>query len=178
MNRPLPKIFAALLLLLSPHAASDPRARALTQDARAGAPEERARDCGLPERSRKVDEFGDVSGDEEKSRLERLAVALNAEVEDTKAFIIGYAGRSGRAGEALTRADRAKQLLVEKSFSYNTRLNTLDCGRREAASTQLWITPPGASPPPCSPTLDPTPTPAPAKGAPTRRPTRPRSGRP
>ncbi|MET0622500.1 MAG: hypothetical protein ABW250_05940 [Pyrinomonadaceae bacterium] len=72
------------------------------------------------------------------------------------------------------RADRAKQALIDKSNSYDTRLNALDCGRRETPSTELWMSPAGASPPPCSPTLDPTP--APSKGA-VKRPTRRRSGR-
>ncbi|HEY0170534.1 MAG TPA: hypothetical protein VGB98_05895 [Pyrinomonadaceae bacterium] len=173
MNRPFPKIFAALLLL-NASAAALTSAGALAQDARAGAPGAGARDCSLLIPSRKFDEYGVVSGAEEMSRLGRLAAALDAEDKDTKAFIIGYAGRAGRAGEALVRADSAKQILVEKSVLYNTRLNTLDCGRREAASTELWITPAGASPPPCSPTLDPTH--APAKGA-AGRPTRRRSRR-
>lgn len=173
MNSPLPKIFAASLLLATP-AAVLTSARARARDARAGAQAGRAPDCSLLTPSRKFDEYGVVSDAEEKSRLERLAAALDAEDEDTKVFVFGYAGRSGRAGEGLTRADRAKQALVEKSTFYNTRLNTLDCGRRETASTELWLTPAGASPPRCSPTLDPTP--APSKGA-ARRPPRRRSGR-
>lgn len=173
MNIPLPKIFAALLLLAA-SAVAFTSARTLAQAARAVAPEERARDCALLIPSRKFDEYGVVSDADEKSRLERLAAALKAKDEDVNAFIIGYAGRSGRAGEGLTRADRAKQILTDESVFYNTRLNTLDCGRRETPSTELWITPVGAAPPRCSPTLDPTP--APAKGA-TGRPTRRRSGR-
>lgn len=171
MNSPLTKIFAALLLLNAPATALT-SARALAQDARAGAPEERALDCALLIASRKFDEYGVVSEAEEKSRLERLAVALKAEDEETNAFIIGYAGR---AGEGLARADRAKQILTDESVFYNRRFNVLDCGRRETPSTELWITPAGASPPRCAPTLDPTP--APAKGAMPRRPPRRRSGR-
>lgn len=174
MNSPLTKIFAAALLLLTPHAPAGSRARALTRDARAGAQAGGARDCSLLTPSRKFDEYGVVSEADEKTRLERLAVALRAEGEDAKAFIIGYAGRAGRAGEGLARADRARQVLTDESVFYNRGLNTLDCGRRETPSTELWITPAGASPPRCSPTLDPTP--APAKGA-TRRPPRRRSGR-
>ena len=161
MNIPLPKIFAALLLLAAP-------AAALTS---VGAP---AQDCSLLTPSRKFDEYGVVSDAEEKSRLERLAAALDAEDKEAKAFVIGYAGRAGRAGEGLARADRARAVLTDKSASYNTRLNTLDCGRRETPSTELWITPAGGSPPRCSPTLDPAT--APAKGA-TGRPPRRRSGR-
>lgn len=135
------------------------------------APAVRAQDCGLLIQSRKLDGYGDLSAEEEWSRLEKLAAALEEERGDTKAFIIGYAGRAGRAGDAIKRADRAKETLVEKSAFYNTRINTLDCGRRESPATELWLTPAGASPPRCSPTLDPLP--APAKDGRARR----RSGR-
>ena len=174
MSSLLLKIFAAALLLPS-HAPAGPRARASAQGARAGALAERARDCGALTPSRKLDEYGVLPADEEKARLERLVAALKAEPENTKAFIIGYAGRAGRAGEGLARADRAKQVLTDESVFYNTRINALDCGRREAPSTELWLTPAGASPPPCSPTLDPTP--APAKGGTAPRRPRRRSGR-
>ena len=174
MNSPLPKIFAALLLLTA-SAAALTSARAFAQDARAGATEESARDCALLTPSRKFDEYGVVPEADEKSRLERLAAALKAEDKETNAFIIGYAGRSGRAGEGLARADKAKEILTDASVFYNTRLNALDCGRRETPSTELWITPVGASPPRCSPTLDPAP--APARGGAQDRPRR-RSGRP
>ena len=158
MSRLLLKLFAASLLL-SPLVADGLRAQ----------------DCGLPVQSRKVDEYGVLPAEVEKSRLEKFAAALDAETKDTKGFIIAYAGRSGRPGEALKRADSAKEILIDKSTFINDRLNTLDCGRREAPSTELWLTPVGASPPICSPTLDPTP--APAKGGAVRGRPRRRSGR-
>ena len=173
MSSLLLKIFAASLLLPA-FAADAARAQSPTRDGHAGARAERAQDCGRLEPSRKLDEYGVVSDAEERARLEKLVALFKAEGEEAKAFIIGYAGRSGRAGEGLARADRAKQILTDESVFHNTRINALDCGRREAPATELWITPAGASPPPCSPTLDPTP--APAKGA-TRRPPRRRSGR-
>ena len=107
--------------------------------------------------SRKLDEYGDLKPVDENARLEKFVAALTGENEDedTKAFIIGYAGRRGRAGEALARADRAKDYLVERSVFNNTRINTLDCGHRETPSTELWITRAGAAPPLCSPTVAP-----------------------
>jgi hypothetical protein len=159
---PLLIFFAASLLV--PSLAADGAARA--------AQEGKAQGCELLTQSRKFDEYGDLSAAEEKSRAEKLAAALAAEHEDTVAFIIGYAGREGGAGAGLARADRVKQALVEKSFFSNSRFNTLDCGWREAPATEFWLTPAGASPPRCAPTLDPTL--APAKGA-ARRPS-PRRG--
>lgn len=158
------KLFAASLLL-PPLAAA----------ARGARPQ----DCGLPTQPRKFDEYGDVSADEERSRLEKLAAALDAEPGGTKAFIIAYAGRDGRAGDALRRADRARWVLTGRtntSFLYNPRINTLDCGRRESPATEIWIAPAGAAPPRCSPTLDPAP--APARGGAARRTPRRQSRRP
>ncbi len=154
MSRTLLKLFA--ISLLPPPLAC---ARLLARGARAVAQEGRARGCNLLPQSRKLDEYGDVSAAEEKSRLIKLAAALDAAPEDAKAFIVGYAGRDARAGGGLARADRAKETLTDKSVFYNTRTNTLDCGRRETPSTELWLTPVGASPPPCSPTLDSAPAP-------------------
>ena len=133
--------------------------------------------CALPVSSRKLDEYGRLPAAEELSRLEaKLRPALEAEHDDAKAFIVAYAGRGDRPGSALARADRARQALLDDSYFYSRRLNTLDCGRRETPSVELWITPVGASPPTCSPTL--AADAAPSKEAPTpRRPARRRGAR-
>ena len=110
--------------------------------------------CGL-QPSRKIDEYADLGAGEEQARLDKWMTMLEGEPEDTKGFIVGYAGRRGRAGEALRRADRAKEYLVEKRNFNNPRLNTVDCGYREGPATELWITPTGAAPPLCAPTLKP-----------------------
>jgi hypothetical protein len=125
--------------------------------------------------SSKFDVYGVLSEAEELARLEKLVAALKAEGEEARAFIIGYAGRSGRAGDGLKRADSAKQTLVDKSNFDSTRINTLDCGGRETPTTELWLTPAGASPPRCTPTI--IPLPAPARGGATRARPRRRSGR-
>lgn len=106
--------------------------------------------CGLPP-SRKIDEYVSLGPDAEKTRLDKFAAAVEDEPEDTKGFIIAYAVRGGRSGQA--RADRAKEYLVEKQVMLNTRLNTLDCGHREAETIELWITPVGAAPPSCTPSV-------------------------
>jgi hypothetical protein len=105
--------------------------------------------------SLKVDEYGDLKFSEEQAHLDKLVTSLKGEDEDTKAFIMAYAGRGGRRGEALARADRAKDYLIEKSVFYNSRTNILDCGHREEAATELWITRAGAAPPRCTPTVGP-----------------------
>lgn len=116
--------------------------------------------CELPP-SRKLDEYVAPGGDEQ-ARLDNFLAVLKGEPEEVKGFVVAYAGRAARAGEALRRADAAKQHLIDKGPSYNSynpRLNTLDCGRREQTTVELWLTPVGAAPPVCSPTLRPTATP-------------------
>ena len=108
--------------------------------------------CDLPP-SRKLDEYGELGREAEKSRLDKFASALESEPEDVKGFIIAYAGRAAPRGEALRRADSAKQHLTDKNAMINTRLNTLDCGRRESAAVELWLTPVGGAPPACAPTI-------------------------
>jgi outer membrane protein OmpA-like peptidoglycan-associated protein len=110
--------------------------------------------CGL-QPSRKIDAYANISTVEEQARLDKFASLLDGEAEDVKGFIVGYAGRSGRTGQAQALADRAKAYLVEKSVFYNSRLNTVDCGYREEQATELWISAIGGAPPFCSPTVKP-----------------------
>lgn len=119
-----------------------------------------SRNCGLPP-SQKIDEYGSIAPDEEKRRLEKILLALSAE-KDSHAFIITYGGRLTKPREPQSRADWAKRYLVEKQAFFsgaegtNSHINTLTCGYRELASTEFWITPAGAAPPRCTPTI-PTP---------------------
>jgi len=113
--------------------------------------------CGLPP-SRKVDEYGPITREEEKARLEKLLKALASE-KDGHSFIVTYGGRLSSWNEAQDRADWAKRYLVEKHMFFagaegtNSHINTLTCGYREFPSTEFWITPVGAAPPRCSPTI-------------------------
>lgn len=121
--------------------------------------------CALPP-SRKIDEYGEAGPEEMKARLDKFEAVMKGEPEDVKGVIVAYAGRAARAGDALKRADAAKEYLTEKSTSINQRLNTLDCGRRERATVELWIMPVAAAPPVCSPTVN---APAPGAGESKRR---------
>lgn len=116
--------------------------------------------CGLRP-SQKVDEYGTIGREEEKDRLEKLLLALAAE-KDSHAFIVTYGGRFSTKEEAQGRADWAKRYLVDKHVFFgvaegtNSHINTLTCGYREVPFTEFWITPVGAAPPRCAPTI-PTP---------------------
>jgi hypothetical protein len=138
---------AAALLVLTPALASTSE----TPRAQIARPQE---NCGLTP-SRKFDAYGEVGEADEHARLDKLAAAMRVEADEVRAFIVGYGGRGARAGEGTRRADRAKYYLTEKLYWINVRLNTLDCGYRDAPATELWLTTVGAAPPPCSRTLTP-----------------------
>ncbi len=106
-----------------------------------------------PQLGRKFDEYGNIKRNDEKARLDNFANELQAN-PGAQGYIIGYGGRTGRAGEAQTRADRAKDYLVNSRSIDAGRLVTVDGGFKEEATTELWIVPSGATPPTASPTVD------------------------
>ena len=109
--------------------------------------------CGLPQ-SIKVHTFESVS----LENLMRMIPVMEAH-KNSHGFIVMYAAPSSSLAAAQKRADAAKRQLLEKqqwinqSDVLNARLNTLVCGYREAPTTEVWVTPAGAAPPVCAPTI-------------------------
>jgi hypothetical protein len=110
--------------------------------------------CGL-RFMRKFDEYGDISFSDEKARLDNIAIQLRNEPE-TLLYIIGYAGRKARIGEAQTKADRAKNYLNFERRLEPGRMIAIDGGYREELTLEFFIVSAGASPPTASPTVDPS----------------------
>jgi hypothetical protein len=106
------------------------------------------------EDSRKFDEYSNLSFDAEKKRLSDFATQLQLE-QNAKGYIIAYAGRHARIGEAQTRADRAKNYLVNERGIDARRVVTLDGGYREELTVELWVRPNGWRAPKASPTIGP-----------------------
>ncbi|MCA1594475.1 MAG: hypothetical protein LC754_17980 [Acidobacteria bacterium] len=94
----------------------------------------------------KADEFGEISRDDEKARLDNFAISLQNE-PGAQGYIIAYAGRRSRPGEGQRRAERVKAYLVNTRGLAASRVVTVDGGFRESAATELWIVPPGAETP-------------------------------
>lgn len=94
----------------------------------------------------KTDEFGEIARDDEKARLDNFAIELQNS-PNAQGHIIGYGGRQARRGDGRTRADRARDYLVQTRGLSASRIVTVDGGFRESGTTELWIVPPGASPP-------------------------------
>ncbi|MBX5479194.1 MAG: hypothetical protein IRZ19_08955 [Pyrinomonas methylaliphatogenes] len=128
-----------------------------------------------PPQASKFDEYGNIAFNDEKARLDNFAIQLQNQ-PGAQGYIIAYGGRRGRVGEALRRAERAKNYLVSTRGIEAGRIVTVDGGYRETLTVELWIVPQGAQPPQATPTLTPEeaqPRPAaPARRAPRRRPRR------
>lgn len=103
---------------------------------------------------RMFDEYSDIPFEDEKERLQNLAIHLQQNPE-RRGHIIAYAGRRARAGEAKARAARAKNYLVNELRIEAGRIITIDGGHREKLEVELYALPHGMPAPTC-PTVDPS----------------------
>ncbi len=109
--------------------------------------------CGL-QSARKVAEYAGANASDEEGPLGEFAAAL---LEDPTAvgYILSYAGRRAREGEAQRRGERAKNYLVKERGFEEARIVVVDGGYREERTVELFIVPSGSTPPSVSPTVDP-----------------------
>jgi hypothetical protein len=99
-----------------------------------------------PPNPSKFDEIGEIQRDDEKARLDVFAIELQNS-PGAQGYIIGYGGSNKRYGTGQQRANRARDYVVTTRGIDASRIVTLDGGTRTTGSTQLWIVPPGATPP-------------------------------
>jgi hypothetical protein len=90
---------------------------------------------------RKFDEYGNIRFNDEKARLDNFAIQLQNEPTASGA-IVGY-GSCG--SEGMTRANRAKDYLVNTRGIDASRINVIDGGCLPELQVQLWIVPQGAT---------------------------------
>lgn len=110
---------------------------------------------GDPHSSIKFDEYGNISFNNEKARLNDFALQLQAQ-PDTQAYIIAYGGRRSCVQEAQVRAERAKNYLVNTRGIEASRIVTVDGGYREEVTVELFIKLSGGSAPVTLPTVCPS----------------------
>ena len=96
-----------------------------------------------PTPPRKFDEYGNIRFNDEKARLDNFAIQLQNE-PTSQGYIIGYGSCDA---EGLTRANRAKDYLVNTRGIDAGRLMTVDGGCLPELLVQLWIAPQGSTPP-------------------------------
>jgi hypothetical protein len=92
---------------------------------------------------RKFDEYGNIRFNDEKARLDNFAIQLQNE-PTAQGYIIGY-GSCGAEGQ--TRANRAKDYLVNTRGIDAGRIVVVDGGCLPDLLVQLWVVPQGATAP-------------------------------
>lgn len=105
--------------------------------------------CGL---IRKFDEYGDILFSDEKARLDNFAITLE-NLPDHSAHLIVYAGRKALVAEAQQRGNRARDYLVNVRGIESSRVTVVDAGHQEDLAVQLYVLPPGVTPPEPYPTV-------------------------
>ena len=119
---------------------------------------------GQPPVSRKFDEYGNIRFNDEKARLDNFAIQLQNE-PTAQGYIIGYGSCDA---EGSTRANRAKDYLVNTRGIDGSRLMVVDGGCMPELKVELWIRPSGATEPAADTTGSVSPCPD-CKKKPTRR---------
>jgi hypothetical protein len=74
---------------------------------------------------------------------------------DTTAYVIVYAGRNSRTGQADLLAKRAMDYLTTQRGVDARRLIFINGGYRDEDFIEIWLCPPGAKPPQPTPTVQP-----------------------
>lgn len=85
---------------------------------------------------RKIDEYGNIRWADEKARLDNAAVELQNS-PDLRLAILAYGGRRGKEGEAIRRAERAKNYLMRVRRIPPWQIVAADCGYREDLTVEL-----------------------------------------
>ena len=116
------------------------------------------------------DQFQSVAFDDDKARLDNLAIELQG-APDAHAYIMVYAGRTSRAGQADKLGKRTMDYLVNQRGVDAGRMTIINGGYRDTDFIEIVICPPGATPP------QPTPTVQPGDAQPAQERTRPRKPR-
>ncbi len=102
--------------------------------------------------AREFDECDNCTFDDQKARLDNLAVELQND-PSTRAYIIAYGGRTSPISQVELLMKRALDYIVEKRGIDAARIVTINGGFREVDSVELWIVPSGAAPPQATPTV-------------------------
>lgn len=104
---------------------------------------------------RKFDEFPSISFNDDKARLDNLAIELQ-NAPGASAYIIVYGGRRGPAGQADRLGARLLSYLVTTRGIDASRIVVVNGGYRERTTVEFWIVPQGAQPPQATPTVQPS----------------------
>ena len=99
-----------------------------------------------------LDEFGNINEEDEKARLDYLAITLQEDPR-LQVHIVFYGGRSSPPQEALRRAERAKDYIVNTRGMPADRVVAVNGGYRNEVSGEYWLSLMGTEAPPVRPTI-------------------------
>jgi len=102
--------------------------------------------------AREYDECNSCKLDDQKARLDNLAVELQQD-PSTRAYVIAYGGRMSPLGQVEKLMSRTREYLTTQRGIDASRLTIINGGFREEDSVELWIVPSGAAPPQATPTV-------------------------
>jgi hypothetical protein len=102
--------------------------------------------------AQEYDECNSCSFDDQKARLDNLAVELQND-PSTRAYIIAYGGRMSPLGQVQRLMKRTRDYLITQRSIDASRLVVVNGGFREEDSVELWIVPSGAAAPRATPTV-------------------------
>ena len=102
--------------------------------------------------AREYDECNNCTFDDQKARLDNLAVELQND-PSTRGYILAYGGRMSPIGQVEKLMSRAREYLVAQRGIDGSRLVVVNGGFREEDSVELWIVPSGAAAPQPTPTV-------------------------
>lgn len=102
--------------------------------------------------AREFDECVNCTFDDQKARLDNLAVELQNDPTMT-GHIIAYGGRTSPIGQVEMLMKRARDYLTNERGIDGSRLVIVNGGFREGDSVELWLVPRGASAPRATPTV-------------------------
>ncbi|MBV9211380.1 MAG: hypothetical protein JOZ52_12155 [Acidobacteria bacterium] len=101
----------------------------------------------------KFDEFPSVAFDDDKARLDNLAIELQNS-PDATGYLFVYSGKTSRVGQADRLGARALDYLTKTRGIDSQRIVVVNGGYRETDYYEFWTVPQGAQPPQPSPTVD------------------------
>jgi hypothetical protein len=102
--------------------------------------------------AREFDECNNCTFDDQKARLDNLAVELQND-PSVHAHIIAYGGRTSPVGQVNKLMTRARDYLVNERGIDGSRIVVVNGGFREGDTVELWVVPIGASTPQATPTI-------------------------
>jgi hypothetical protein len=102
--------------------------------------------------AREFDECDNCTFDDQKARLDNLAVELQNDPATT-GYVIAYGGRMSPIGQTARLMTRARDYLINERGIDGSRIVIINGGFRESDSVELWIVPRGATPPRATPTV-------------------------